>query len=107
MGDGVGCDPFERGDICRGDTGCFVGSGCPATVVADVIPSSPKTIVGGGPCFGVAGRLVSLGVWVIEKGRTSFSAGEIDAVGTCCFVGSRFPATGAADVIPSSTKTMV
>ena len=50
---------------------------------------------------------MSLKVWVIEKGRTSFSAGEIDAVGTDSFVGSGFQGTGAADVVPSSTKTMV
>ena len=90
-----------------GDIACFVGSGYLATVVAEIIPSYPETIVVGGPSFGAAGRLVSLDLWVIEKGRTSFSGGEIEAVGTGCFVGSRFPATVAAEVIPSSPKTMV
>ena len=107
VGDGVGCDFFERGNICRGDTGCFVGSGCPATVVAAVIPSSPKTIVVGGPSFGAGGRLVSLDLRVIEEGRTSFSGGEIEAVDTGCFVDSGCPTTVAADVISSSPKTMV
>ena len=107
MGDGVGCDFFERGNICRGDTGCFVGSGCPVAVVAEVIPSSPKTIVVGGPSFGAGGRLVSLDLRVIEERRSSFSGGEIEAVDTGCFVDSGCPTTVAADVISPSPKTMV
>jgi hypothetical protein len=77
----VGCGPFERRvrGISPGDTACFVGTGCPATVVAEVIPSSPKTVVVGGPSFG-AGRLVSLDLRVIEEGRTPFLGGEIEAV---------------------------
>ena len=79
MGNGVGCDPFDRRNrgISPGDTGCFVGGGCPATVVAEVNPSSP--IVVGGP-FGAAGGLVSLDLRVIEEERPSFSGGEIEAV---------------------------
>ena len=102
-----GRSSFSGGEIEAVSTSCFVGSGFLATVVADVIPSSPKTIVGGGPCFGAAGRLVSLDVWVIEEGRISFSGGEIEAVDTGCVVGSGFPATVVAEVIPSSPKTIV
>ena len=58
---------FSGGEIEAVDTGCVAGSGFSATVVADVIPSSPKTIVGGGPFLGAAGRLVLLDVRVIEE----------------------------------------
>jgi hypothetical protein len=70
---------MNRG-ISPGDTGCFVGSGCPATVVAGIVPSSSITVVVGGPSFGTAGRLVSLDLRVIEEGRTPFSGGQIEAV---------------------------
>ena len=76
-------------------------------MVAEVIPSSPKMMVGDSPCFGAVGSLVSLDIWVIEEGQASFLGGEIEAVGTSCFVGSGLPATVVTEVISSSPKTMV
>ena len=57
----MGCGPIERRNRGkrRGDTRYLVGSGCPATVVVEVIPSSPKMIVEGGSSFGAVGGLVS------------------------------------------------
>ena len=65
--------------VVRG-TNCLVGGACPATVIAEVIPSSPKTTVVGGPSFGAAAWFVSYGLRVFDEKQTSSSRGEIEAV---------------------------
>ena len=73
---------FEWGNqgLSPGDTSCFVGSGCPATVVDEIIPSSFKTIVvPGDSSFGAAGVL-SQDLQVIDEGGTLFSGWETNTV---------------------------